>query len=736
MKKKYLKKMIQKSISLSSFETNHHGYSLTQKEIGIFIDFTSVAFKKGEKFPDKLFRFINENKSLLESLTIPQLIQLRNHFNHSLKSLTFIVLLFECSKVFDGMRLKEFTVFAAFILDTFNNKKASIKDYQIFQNENYQYEENLVSEEITEEELKMIHERYVSLQLMQVNDLLSGLFKMAFDTNFKLLKILYESEVDATSINTELAEVGIDTDTVGIDFYETTSQILYYLRLINSQEHKMLAIQDTEGIKSQLEKIKILGAINKSAGFKELESYKSAIFLKMLSLTNISNLKQLEEALDHKIIKIIKRESKMRNKIKELLNTPKELDFTEIQFLSKANLVLDKLYMKFSKLNIPILNKYIQLRRSQSLSFIEVHKHLNATTCLLEFVLFEDILQIYIVQGGTQKNAPKLIEIKLDRNEIIRVVNNIRNDIDLFGRKKDFTYAKEYDLSYFFELGNKIFSKEVKQIIKNYEAIIIVPFGELHYLPIHAFKIDNRYLIETFAISYLPSSSILSYLEFHKKEPSEKKSIISLGVDTWDIYTYFTKESQDIFNLPFWNKQSSISLTNRKATKEKLHENIKHKDVIHLSSHGVFSKENPYESGLLLYCNELDEILHEHAKVKDFPNSFLTVKNIIEDWEVTAELVVVTGCVTGQTNCLTGDELIGFSRALLYSGGESMILSLFKTIKNVVVDEETHFNHFYTYWLQNGYTKKEAFKTYINKLIKHPKFSHPFFWFSYIYIGV
>ncbi|MGB1242294.1 MAG: CHAT domain-containing protein [Chitinophagales bacterium] len=379
-------------------------------------------------------------------------------------------------------------------------------------------------------------------------------------------------------------------------------------------------------------------------------------------------------------------------------------------------------------------------------------------TALLEFFLTEDTLYTFIVRGnipelgiddkepivlkqslsiGEENGEQKLLEIK----GIVSYLRARIGKIKTTPQNKHEKYFNETDFKDFYHLGELIFTQELLQYITPYEALYLVPFGDLHHLPLHAMKFEDSedYVIDRFVVSYLPSASVLQYLQSRRQNDTKQnsqKSILTVGVDYERNVNAFVEETAEIKQLPYWNITDSMDFRKKEAHKEAILQDHTHKDVIHFSTHGFFADRNPLKSGVLLYTGEdvykIDE--DKHAGM------ILSAQDIFEKMTLDAELVVMSGCVTGESKNKAGDELIGLTRALIYAGASSMIVSLFNILKNVTTDSTTpkaKFKEFYTLWLgSDAYiTKAQAFQKYIQQIKKHPRYQHPFYWFSFIFVG-
>jgi CHAT domain-containing protein len=115
--------------------------------------------------------------------------------------------------------------------------------------------------------------------------------------------------------------------------------------------------------------------------------------------------------------------------------------------------------------------------------------------------------------------------------------------------------------------------------------------------------------------------------------------------------------------------------------------------VLHIGCHGYFRGDAPLESGVVLAS--------EHGAEGDL----LTAGEIF-DLAIEADLVTLSACQSGVAERRAGDELIGLTRALMYAGAVSTIVSLWTVddLSTALVMER-----FYAGFL-GGLTKAQALR--------------------------
>ncbi len=88
-------------------------------------------------------------------------------------------------------------------------------------------------------------------------------------------------------------------------------------------------------------------------------------------------------------------------------------------------------------------------------------------------------------------------------------------------------------------------------------------------------------------------------------------------------------------------------------------------DVVHLACHGVFDEEHPLRSGILLASvpgDQADDVILTSEEVYGL--------------RLTAGLVTLSACQSGLNASAPGEELIGLTRAFMYSGAAAVMVSL------------------------------------------------------------
>jgi tetratricopeptide (TPR) repeat protein len=157
------------------------------------------------------------------------------------------------------------------------------------------------------------------------------------------------------------------------------------------------------------------------------------------------------------------------------------------------------------------------------------------------------------------------------------------------------------------------------------------------------------------------------------------------------------------------------------ATKENLKkEDLSSRRYILFSTHGVLGNEVPYVQQPALVLNLVGDREEE---------GFLTASEIF-NMNLNAELVGLSACQTGLGIQSAGEGVVGLSRAFMYAGTDSVLVSLWS-----VSDESTYklMVRFFE-GLKQGKGRMTALKEAKNHL-RSAGYDNPFYWAPFILIG-
>ncbi|MDO8723425.1 MAG: tetratricopeptide repeat protein [Syntrophales bacterium] len=149
-------------------------------------------------------------------------------------------------------------------------------------------------------------------------------------------------------------------------------------------------------------------------------------------------------------------------------------------------------------------------------------------------------------------------------------------------------------------------------------------------------------------------------------------------------------------------------------------EDLKTRRYVLFSTHGILGNEIPYIKQPALVLNLVGN---------DQEDGFLTASEIFE-MDLNADIVGLSACKTGLGVQSAGEGVVGLSRAFMYAGTDTVLVSLWS-----VADESTYklMVKFFD-GLKNGKDKMTALKEAKNYL-RNNGYDNPFYWAPFILMG-
>ncbi|MEG4803619.1 CHAT domain-containing tetratricopeptide repeat protein [Microcoleus sp. ARI1-B5] len=205
--------------------------------------------------------------------------------------------------------------------------------------------------------------------------------------------------------------------------------------------------------------------------------------------------------------------------------------------------------------------------------------------------------------------------------------------------------------------------------------VIFIPQGSLFQVPFVALLDANgTYLIEKHTILTAPSIQVLDLTRQQRQKLAQKpvnssnalvlgnpampSVSLSLGEPKQRLSPLPGAEAEAIAIAPLLNTQP---ITGAQGTKAAIVQKMPQASIIHLATHGLLDDLRGLGSAIALAPSGGDDGL-------------LTAEEIF-DMKLQANLVVLSACNTGEGR-ITGDGVIGLSRALISAGVPSVIVSL------------------------------------------------------------
>jgi CHAT domain-containing protein len=301
----------------------------------------------------------------------------------------------------------------------------------------------------------------------------------------------------------------------------------------------------------------------------------------------------------------------------------------------------------------------------------------------------------------------------------------------------------------------------VAGLVERSERVLILPDGPLHRLPFGALIRDTdrgQYLAEwkplhsalsltvygTFRSSEgAPASPATAVIAFG--DPRYPKDLAARGETRDPILRSPGLRSFDWAALPYSRREvqriadvypGARLYLGEEATEEGAKAAARDARVLHFSTHGYLDDRTPLDSALVL------SIPAGLPAGRD--NGLLQVWEIFESVRLDADLVVLSACESALGRELSGEGMIGLTRAFQYAGARSVVASMWEVADQTTAELMARFYHH----LATGLSKDEALRAAQIELIRDPipittpqgqtletDASAPFFWAAFQLFG-
>ncbi|MGE5278072.1 MAG: CHAT domain-containing protein [Acidobacteriota bacterium] len=251
------------------------------------------------------------------------------------------------------------------------------------------------------------------------------------------------------------------------------------------------------------------------------------------------------------------------------------------------------------------------------------------------------------------------------------------------------------------------------------DLVILAPQGALALLPFPALlDAKGRALLERHTIAIVPSVSVLRFTA-NKRHPARQRMSVLIAADPVPprgsgLERLQGARREGALVASHFPASDRTLLTGARATEAAFKRRCGSRDVLHFATHGLVSDRQPLASSLLLSAGEGED-------------GYLRADEIL-GLDLHADLVVLSGCSTGVGE-VTGEGILGLTRAFLYAGTPSIVVSLWD-----VSDRATAFlmDRFYAA-LRSGLGKARALRT--AQLAARRRFRDPARWAGFSLVG-
>jgi CHAT domain-containing protein/Tfp pilus assembly protein PilF len=361
----------------------------------------------------------------------------------------------------------------------------------------------------------------------------------------------------------------------------------------------------------------------------------------------------------------------------------------------------------------------------------------DETGVLLEYVVADDRTYLFAITkaAGRAEAELQVYTIPIKQTELAKQTESFR--AQLAGRDLGFRAS-----------ARKLYAlllKPAQGLLSGKSSLVIAPDDKLWELPFHALLAeDNRYVIETSAVSYAPSLTVLREMmaKRGKHQPGRRvdptaydllalgnpaigketieRAALTLRDEKLDPLPEAEKEVKALGQL-YGGARSKVYI-GAEAREDRLKAEAARARVLHFATHGILNDASPMYSHLALAQGDKNE------------------DGLLEAWELMqmdlrADLVVLSACETARGRFGAGEGMIGLTWALFVAGVPSTVVSQWKVESASARELMLGFHRRLRAPSRKSLTMAEALRMEALKLMKDPSTSHPFYWAGFVLVG-
>jgi CHAT domain-containing protein len=373
---------------------------------------------------------------------------------------------------------------------------------------------------------------------------------------------------------------------------------------------------------------------------------------------------------------------------------------------------------------------YAELVAVNATDLSETQRRLPERVLLLSYFPTDTELHVFLV---TRDGAPTVRTVPVPRAELARMISEYRKTVapgDVTERGLDVALAAKgagRDLSAVNALTAKLYDAlfaPAQTEIERADTILIVPAGELYYLPLHALGRDAGggrvdYLIESKRFAYLPSAGVLGVVSRRASnsagENLKRDGLLALGNPDGSL----PGATAEVGAISKVFSQARVYVGPEATVERVASPDAARTSFVHFATHGVIDSRDPKESYLLLAGTP--------------PR--LSVRDIVEEnYNLSfagTRLVTLSACNTNVGGRDPSATYGSLSRAFAKAGAPTVVASLWS-----VSDEATRDMMIVFYReLAAGQPKAEAMRRAQLAVKNDPRYAHPFYWAPFVVLG-
>ncbi len=374
---------------------------------------------------------------------------------------------------------------------------------------------------------------------------------------------------------------------------------------------------------------------------------------------------------------------------------------------------------------------------------------IDSHSALIEYSLGEERSYLWLVTAErvTSFELPPRMRIEAAAQRVYELLTARNRRIRFETAEERIARVADADAEYWraaAQLSTMLLGPIQRHLAK--KQLLVVPDGALFNVPFSALP-DPRVTTETVPliveheVVVLPSASTLARLRSEIAGRPTGKKLVAVIADP--VYSRADPRLRSLANdkgcrfqrLPFAREEATaiLSLVPRsggegafdfQASRQRvLSEELGDYRYVHFATHAYVDNAHPEVSALVL------SLVDEHGHEQD---GFLRLYDIV-NLNLSADLVVLSGCRTGLGRQVRGEGVIGLARGFFYAGAARLVVSLWDV--NDRATAELMKNFYQPILGTERLSPSAALRAVQVSMWKQPQWRAPYYWASFVLSG-
>lgn len=367
----------------------------------------------------------------------------------------------------------------------------------------------------------------------------------------------------------------------------------------------------------------------------------------------------------------------------------------------------------YEHLLIEMQDEYVAIPQGEpgAATWRTVAHRLRGDQAMLEYLITDSTTLVFVVRSDTIRT----LDLGVGRAALAPLIEFTR---DVLNRASDGTKSVwRTPLRRLY--ATLIAPVEDGGLLGGVRELVIVPHGELHYVPFAALVRTtprDEFLVERYDVGYAPSASV--WLRIRDRRQSTNANVLAMAPRARTLPG--TRDEVQAIRAVYG--ADATILSDADASERAFRDRAGEYGIVHLATYGVLNQHNPLFSFVELSADSANDGRLEVHEVLDIP--------------LRARLVVLSACQTGlgsgiDSDVPPGDDWVGLVRAFLGAGAQHVIATLWpvEDRSTARLMERLHRK------LRAGMTTVSALSDAQREALRNAETAGPFYWAGVVVVG-